>query len=269
MNDALDDTTPPQDARRLWQAAGQGFSQLFRSAPAYETIEVRGGRLAVTGVPVPDLNCGVVMGDAGAADATGALADELRSRDLPGILLLPDSASPEATEAARASGMTAVARMPLMTRGPGGPPPDPRFRTRTATTPGDLASANRLIASAFELPPGTVSDAFRPTLLSAADVAIEVIRDGEEPVGCLQVTAHGPLVGIWSMATPPEHRRRGVARAGLGHVLTHRLPSAASRAFLIATDAGRPLYDALGFETVAWCSAWLWQPTAGAGDGRR
>lgn len=260
MGDGVTDRTAIEDSQRLWQAAGHDFARLFRSAVGYETIDVPGGTLAVTGVAAPDLNCGVVFGAADPAGAMHALAEELRRRTLPGLLLVPDVISEAAGRGAAACGMVVAARMPLMTRGAGCRAADSRFVVRRATSTADLDAANRLIAAAFELPPATIAAAFGPKLLAADDVSVELICDGDVPVGCLQVTAAGPLVGIWSMATPPEQRRRGIARAGLEHVLAHRLSSAESRAFLIATEAGRPLYDAVGFETVAWCSAWLLEP---------
>ncbi len=249
----------PPDLREptLWQAAGHGFEQLFRSAPGHDVIHVPGGMLALTGVSAPDLNCGVVWDASDAAASIGHLADALCRRDLPGLLLVADSAGLEAGCDVADPGMIAAARMPLMMRAPGPLAADPRFTVRRVTMPRDLESANRVISEAFELPAPLVDAAFRPSLLDSEDVTLEMVLDGEEPVGCLQTTSHDGLVGIWSMATPPALRRRGIARAGLTHALADRFAAGASAAFLIATDAGRPLYDALGFQVVAWCTAWL------------
>lgn len=153
--------------------------------------------------------------------------------------------------------MIAAARMPLMTRGPGPVAADPRFMVRRAASPSDLGAANQLIARAFELPVDTVDAAFGPQLLASPQVAVELIVEGNEPVGSLQTTSGDGLIGIWSMATPPAQRRRGIARAGLSQILEARFAAGAALAFLIATDAGRPLYDALGFQVVAWSTAWL------------
>ena len=106
-------------------------------------------------------------------------------------------------------------------------------------------------------PSGGVRDSIRP--------AGRVLVDGDEPVGSLQTTSVKTLVGVWSMATPPAQRRRGIARAGLSHVPSRRFQAGASQAFLVATDAGRPLYGAVGFEVVGWCTAWVGPSAGGSG----
>lgn len=250
----------PHSAEGLWQAAGAGFRQLFQAASGYEVIPTTGGMLALTGVAAPDLNCGVIWAADDAEAVIRTFANELRNRTLPGILLVADDVSRHTSDILQSSGMVAAARMPLMTRGPGLVPASARFTVRRARSPEDLATANRLIAAAFELPVAMVDAAFGPHLLASADVAVAVVEDGDEPVGCLQTTAHDGLVGIWSMATPPAHRRRGIARAGLSHILTSRLAGDTQLAFLIATEAGLPLYTAVGFQVVAWSTLCLVPP---------
>lgn len=244
--------------QRLWRAAGRGFELLFQAAAGHAVVRQPGGLLALTGVAAPDLNCGVVWAEDDAASLTRMFADELRSRGLPGILLVADEAGQTDKNALPAAGLVAAARMPLMTRGPGPVEADARFRVRGAKSSADLSVANRLIAAAFELSATAVDAAFGPALLESAVVAVELVEEGSEPVGSLQTTSHDGLVGIWSMATPPARRRRGIARAGLAHVVSSQLTN--KLAFLIATEAGRPLYDAVGFRAVAWSTAWVVPP---------
>jgi predicted acetyltransferase len=51
------------------------------------------------------------------------------------------------------------------------------------------------------------------------------------------------------MATPPQHARRGYARALLAAVLHHAREDGATLGLLGATPAGFPLYDATGWST--------------------
>jgi GNAT superfamily N-acetyltransferase len=55
-------------------------------------------------------------------------------------------------------------------------------------------------------------------------------------------------VGVYWLATLPDHRSAGMGRA----VLSTALATGPHRPWtLVATDAGRPLYESLGFVTVS------------------
>jgi GNAT superfamily N-acetyltransferase len=76
-------------------------------------------------------------------------------------------------------------------------------------------------------------------------------RDGAPAAACLTYD-DGHVVGVYWLATLPEHRSVGLGRA----VLTAALAAHPDRtAALAATRAGRPLYEALGF-TVAGQATW-------------
>lgn len=242
----------------LWNEAAIGFERLFGAAAGCETWRMRGAALAMSGAPVPDLNCGVVTAGDHAPAAISEIAARLRDRGLPGLILVADGAGEAADEAAAATSLVRAARMPLMSLSPATNSADTgTFLVRQAKTAADLAAANSLMAAAFELPVEHINAAFTPRLLGEPAVAVDLVLDGAEPVGALQTTIHDGIVGIWSMATPPVQRRRGVARAGLTQALVERYRAGAHTAFLIATDAGRPLYDAVGFTVVDWCTVWL------------
>ena len=113
------------------------------------------------------------------------------------------------------------------------------------------------MASAFDLPAHCLDAAFATGLLATADVRVHLVLAAGEPVGALQTTVSEGMVGVWSMATPPDHRHRGIARAGLTHALATCFQEGCHTAFLIATDAGRPLYDSVGFSILDWCTAWV------------
>ena len=51
------------------------------------------------------------------------------------------------------------------------------------------------------------------------------------------------------MATLPEHQRKGMGRALLTRVIDDYRRRGVERFYLGATEAGRPLYASLGFET--------------------
>jgi GNAT superfamily N-acetyltransferase len=61
------------------------------------------------------------------------------------------------------------------------------------------------------------------------------------------------------MATPPEHQRKGMGRALLSQVIADYRRRGVERFHLGATEAGRPLYESLGFQLVADLPVWVLQ----------
>ena len=59
------------------------------------------------------------------------------------------------------------------------------------------------------------------------------------------------------MATPPEHQRKGAGRALLTQVIDDYRRRGMERFHLGTTEAGRQLYDNIGFELVADLPVWI------------
>ena len=76
-------------------------------------------------------------------------------------------------------------------------------------------------------------------------------------MSAVTVTPTGTAAGISLMATPPEHQRKGAGRALLAQVIDDYRRRGVERFFLVATEAGQPLYASLGFEAIAELSAWV------------
>jgi predicted N-acetyltransferase YhbS len=75
-------------------------------------------------------------------------------------------------------------------------------------------------------------------------------------VGGVCCASFGPSGWIGALGVVPEARRRGVGRA-LAEAACDRLcERGAQTVLLFATDMGRPLYDAMGFEAEGDATAW-------------
>jgi predicted acetyltransferase len=60
------------------------------------------------------------------------------------------------------------------------------------------------------------------------------------------------------VATEPAHQRRGYAEASMRHALEVASKRHGERpSFLHATDAGRPIYARMGYDTVATHTAFI------------
>ena len=96
------------------------------------------------------------------------------------------------------------------------------------------------------------------TVLGVPGLDIFLACAGAEPVSALATTVNGGYIGIWAMATSPPCQRRGYGHAALCFALDYH-QGRAERFYLTASDAGRPLYEGLGFTTVEESPTWLLQ----------
>ena len=124
-----------------------------------------------------------------------------------------------------------------------------------ATGRAALAQAERVIVDGF---PRRALQPFRPErMLPPLVLTVPgwqtwlACRDGEPAAAC-RTFDDGAALGVYWLATLPEHRSHGLGRA----VMCAALDACAQRpAVLVATVAGGPLYFSLGFRTVteaAW-----------------
>jgi GNAT superfamily N-acetyltransferase len=97
-----------------------------------------------------------------------------------------------------------------------------------------------------------VADAAASPLPPRACVA--QVQATEDLAGACYTYDDGTAVGIYRLATLPEHRFRGIGRAVMNAALAahpHR------PAVLASSTPGQPLYASLGFQTVS-TMAWHW-----------
>jgi GNAT superfamily N-acetyltransferase len=66
------------------------------------------------------------------------------------------------------------------------------------------------------------------------------------------VTLNGPVGWIGTVWVAPDHRRSGVGRDLTAAVIDEADAAGCRTLVLVATDAGRPLYEGLGFEVQTW-----------------
>jgi GNAT superfamily N-acetyltransferase len=114
----------------------------------------------------------------------------------------------------------------------------------------------RLAAELNDRAYGYGEDGFRAGL--AAETAIRwhgAYADGE-PVGCVGTIEVGDDCCVTGVATPPEHRGRGIASWLMLRALVAAREEGALTASLQATKAGAPIYERLGFADFGFIEMW-------------
>jgi GNAT superfamily N-acetyltransferase len=74
---------------------------------------------------------------------------------------------------------------------------------------------------------------------------------GPTPVATTSLVLSGPMAGIWNVGTLPEHRRQGVAAELMHHAVSEALDFGYPSSMLLASFAGLPLYERLGYHTIS------------------
>ncbi len=245
----------------LYRLAGESLALCYRAAPGYEARLTDGASLVLSGEPVSDLNYAIIDAGSHAEGHMREFVQVAKSRKIPMLVLLSPEAAPLLKAAAQELRLKFEGYFPFMVYRPENPRFDESsFQISRVDNPGDLKASNAAAASAFGIPLVSVDRAFGPAFLEGPGVDLFIARQGEVTVSTVQTTRSGLKVGIWAMATPPDQRRKGAGRALLNYVIAYHCQRGADLFYLVATPAGKPLYDRVGFQTMTQAEVRVFQP---------
>ena len=197
----------------------------------------------VSGEQSAELNMCALTPGAGAAaveELVGVLGP-----DLPAVVFRSQLADPDTTTRLEHLGFsTAQAHEPLMVclRPPA--PTAGSFRIRRAVED-EIPRGIAISSEAHEVD----RDMLERTLARTPRDVMELwlAWDGAEPISAVWLLRGDGVIGVWSMMTPRRHQRRGAGRALLTAALANTWSPDTRFAVLIATPAGRRLYESTGF----------------------
>jgi GNAT superfamily N-acetyltransferase len=252
-----------EEVRELNRLAIRDLALGFRRAPGFSALVQPGAAFIRSGETVADLNM-LLIGDTPAPRAffTEA-ARSAQGRDLPFIAFLSPGAAVILADAPSELGLDPAGSAPLMVFRADGPiAPGGEIGIRLAEG-GELATAaGDLVSAAFGLERRATARAFETAIHPTSNYAVYVASADGTPVASVAITPVGDTAGVWCMATSPEHQGKGHGRALLSRVMEQHRQEGVRRFYLFATPAGRPLYESLGYETLADFPLWAWTPPA-------
>jgi N-acetylglutamate synthase len=231
---------------------------LIGALPAAQWVETRDLVAYTTHLLLPRFNGLMVLG-AGADEGTAARhLDELVDLDLPFAVFSRPSAPPWLAPLTTEYGLTTLEHEPFMCLAEpatvaGTAPGDvPVGLTIEAVDPADLEEVGtgaRLLADGFEAPVELLAPLVAPEVLALPGMTAYVGRVDGQP----RTTGFGAVtdghVGVFNIATPPEHRGRGYGRAVTARVVADGVLAGARTAYLQASPMGLGVYQRMGFRT--------------------
>ena len=131
---------------------------------------------------------------------------------------------------------------------------------------GDIAASNLINDSAYGWPDGTWQQFNSP---DATELRTYVARVDGKPAATIATIDHGEDCEIWSVATLPEARGRGLCTALMRQGLWDAREGGCATSTLQATAAGRPIYERVGYEDLGALQMWEFRPPELAGDADR
>jgi GNAT superfamily N-acetyltransferase len=206
-----------------------------------------------TGIPAAFFNGAFATGPV--ADPDGVIAAAVSfmgEREVPWLLWVREGVADDLLAAGRRAGL----------RDAGGPPgmvlpsipPSPRSPDELAiSTVSDAAGveiSRDLMTRGFEMPAEICERLITDPIVDDPAVRLVVGSVDATPVACALVAVSGSTAGIYNVATPPEHRRRGYGAAVTWAAIKEGERLGCDHAALQASELGAPVYRAMGFVDV-------------------
>jgi len=245
------------DADRAAHALLTALRLMMRSLPGMYEKPVSSSVVGlVSGLPLPTLNG--VFTDADHPDLAeiSSAAASMAGLAVPWSIQLRGEPTPELERLAAEYGLTARTTEPLMLYRPvpGQHLPPAREAAADRIVVAGLADQFDYaagLAAGFEAPPEIMAPFSAPEVFTIPGVVPYLAREDNGDVATvgLGVFTEG-IAGVFNIATPPAYRGRGYGRAVTSRIVADGIARGAGLAYLLATEAGYPLYQSMGFRTV-------------------
>ena len=231
----------------------EGMALLASGVPGGYQERGDGVVLNVIGLASASTNAVHILEPAASLTDARRFVERLQRADLPFVLRVRPGTPDWVADLAVSSGLERRIEFPIMRMAPAASARADDGQVIVEVDPGDADLVGRVTAAftaGNEVPAGIFDPLVAPAMFDRLEVAVYAALDGDTvtSVGIrLQVPG---AVGVFGVATPPEHRRRGLGKAITSRVVTDGVAAGARTAFLGATPMGYGIYERLGFRTV-------------------
>ena len=205
---------------------------------------------AASGLPAPFFNGAYATGPTKDPDgAVRAATEFMKANGVPWLLWVREGLDDALVAACERAGMRGGGGPPGLGLSsiPDAPPLPDGVTMELLADPADLPIHWDLAARGFGMPYEMCQRLMTPDQLADPHFAVAVARVGGEPVATAILSITGTTAGVYTVATPEEHRRRGYGAAVTWAVVTEGRRRGCDHAVLQSSEAGYPIYLAMGF----------------------
>jgi ribosomal protein S18 acetylase RimI-like enzyme len=241
----------------------ESFRVLAAGRPFADICELAGITIASLGVAFQMFNAGffnsLVVSQADLEHRLEMTRRHFRSRNIPWALWvcegwLAPAVQRRLTQTCERYGLRLSSELPgMMAQDISRPKrPLPALEVRRVESERTLADFRGIGSVCFHVPPPWFNEVFNESMpVAHAGFVCWVGYWGGVPVSTAATVAGDGVIGLYNIATAPEHRRTGFAEAITRHAIAAAADECGSaRLVLQSTSGGFSLYERLGFRTV-------------------
>ena len=228
--------------------------RLIAKACGGEILDERGVLAVSTGIPVAMLNIAFVRHPLAAPrEELTAAVDFFDRQGLPFVVRVREGVDPAAEETAEGLGMPYSDTVPGMALHPipQSPPASPDLEIVIVRSRESLSSFQEVLAEGFGMPLEIAERLITADLVSQDGVELFLGRVEGQAVAASTLVVTGSTAGVYNVATVNDFRRRGFGESLTWYCVSRGLRSGCSVAVLQASKMGQPVYERMGFRTVA------------------
>ena len=214
-------------------------------------------QIVVTAMPVPIMNGVWVVGQEADSETVDAGLNMVKDAKVPFCLQARPGWRAQGALIAKARQMVEFEEVPLMAvTGPvaADAPEDLSIRR---LAPDEALLHCEIAGKAFGATTELFAQLMTDSVMRLRELRVYVGEvHGQWATTALSITV-GDAVGIFNVATPEEHRRRGYGAAITGHAVADGLAAGARWSWLQSSPEGYGVYERLGFVTLERWPCWI------------
>jgi N-acetylglutamate synthase len=242
------------------------WAYLCSAIPQAWSRQHDGAMAGVTGLPLAMMNGVWIANETASPDVVSGLVSEVAASALPYCIQMRPGSSEALLRLPSTLGLHPHEDVPRMSLSR----LDAVDRTLAQATvqlralaPAEAALHCRLAAHGFGIPIELFATVVSPATLRLPGVRAYVAEVNGEPRSTALAVALDGYVGIFNVATPATHRRRGFGAAVTAIAVRDAFAAGAGSAWLQTTSLGRSVYEQLGFATDELWKSWASVPSSG------
>lgn len=179
----------------------------------------------------------------------GEAIEFMAARAVPWLLWVREGIDDALLDAGRRAGLVDAGGPPAMglPEIPTIPPPPDGLRIEIVDDDAGLETFRDLGARGFEMPREIIDVVVTESMLADPSMVLVVGRVDGVPVSCAIVVVTETTAGVYNVATPPEHRRRGYGAALTWAAVDQGARLGCDHSVLQASELGAPVYRQMGY----------------------